>query len=419
MTARRLLRVLVRNWPLRLGSIALAILLYFGLVISQNARTWTGPVQIDAANQPPGTFLLASLGNVTSVQYIAPLDVAAQVTSASFVATADLGAAGGQPAGTPVTVPVRVVARDQRIQVVSWEPATVVARLDPVISQQVPVQVDRGTVPSGLTAGQPNVNPATVTVTGASSLVSQVSSVVARVAIDASGANVDTNVDLVAVDARGQIVSPVTIEPATAHVTISVGERQVNRTLPIVPDVNGNLATGYAIRDVTVTPLTTTVSGSGSGIAALTGVPTAPIDVAGRSTDLTTTVSLQPPKGITVVGPAKVQVRVRVTVETGSRSFGAGVTLSGARSDRVYHLSVPDVLVTLGGSSAALDAVDPATLAASVDVSGLSDGTFTLPARILTPAGTTLVAISPSSVQVTVTSPAPSPSPTPSPSPGL
>ena len=417
--ARRLLRVLVRNWPLRLGAIALATLLYLGLVISQNARTWNGPVPIDAANQPADTFLLASLGNVTSVQYIAPLDIAAQVTSASFVATADLGAAGGQPAGTPVTVPVHVVSRDQRIQVVSWEPATVVARLDPVISQQVPVQVDRGTVPTGLTAGQPVVNPTTVIVTGASSLVSQVSSAVARVVIDASGANVDTNVDLVAVDARGQIVSPVTIQPTTVHVTISVGERQVNRTVPVIPDVTGNLATGYAIRDVTVTPLTATVSGSGSSIAALSGIQTVPISVAGRSTDLTTSVALQPPHGVTVVGPTKVQVRVRVTLETGSRSFGAGVTLSGARADRVYHLSIPDVLVTLGGSSAALDAVNPATLSASIDVSGLSDGTFTLPARVLTPAGTTLVAISPSSVQVTVTAPAPSPSPSALASPGF
>ncbi len=418
MRTRRLLRVLTRNWPLRLGAIALAILLYLGLVISQNARTFSGPVPIDAANQPAGTFVLGNLGNVTKVQYIAPLDVAAQVTSASFVATADLGAAGGQPAGTPVTVPVRVVARDQRIQVVSWEPATVVARIDPVISQQVPVQVERGSVPSGLTAGTPVVTPTTVTVTGASSLVSQVASAVARVVIDASGTNVDTNVDLVAVDARGQIVSPVTIEPSTVHVTISVGEKQVNRTVPVVPDVTGVLATGYSIRDVTVTPLTATVAGSGSTIAALTGIPTAPISVAGRSSDLTVTVALQPPHGISVIGTTKVQVRVRVVLETGSRSFGAGVVLSGARPDRTYQLSVPDVLVTLGGSSAALDAVDPATLSVSVDVTGLSDGTFTLPASFSAPAGTTLVAISPASVQVTVVSPTPSPSASPTISPG-
>ena len=419
MTARRFLHILVRNWPLRLGAIALAIVLYLGLVISQNARTWTGPVTIDAIDQPAGTFLLGSLGYVTSVQYIAPIDVAAQVTSASFVATADLAGVGTQPGGAPVSVPVRVVARDQRIQIVSWEPATVVARLDPVISQQVPVQVERGTVPAGLTAGQATVSPTTVTVRGASSLVSQVAAAEARVAIDPSGANVDANVDLVAVDGRGDVISPVEIDPSTAHVTIAVGEQQVNRTVPIVPNVTGQLATGYAIRDVTVTPPTVTVSGPATAVGSLDDVPTVPVPVTGRSTDLVTSVALQPPKGVTVLGASRVQVRVRLTVETGSRSFGAGVVLSGARPDRTYSLSVPDVLVTLGGTSAALDVIDPATLFVTVNVTGLDSGTFTLPATFSAPAGTSLVAISPSSVQVTVTAPAPSPSPSATSSPGV
>ena len=418
MRTRRLLRVLVRNWPLRLAAIALAIVLYLGLVISQNARTWNGPVTIDAIDQPAGTFLLAGLGNVTTVQYIAPLDVAAQVTNSSFVATADLAGVGAQPNGAPVTVPVRVVARDQRIQVVSWEPATVVARLDPVIVEQVGVQVYRGAVPPGFTAGQPTASPATVSVSGASSLVSQVAAALARVAIDPSGANVDSNVDLVAVDARGNVISPVTIQPSSVHVTILVGEQQVNRTLPVVPNLTGNLAQGYDILDVMVTPLTATLSGSGSAMEALTSVPTAPISVDGRTTDLTTMVALQPPKGITVLGSTRVQVRIQVMVETGSRSFAAGVLLTGARSDRTYSLSVPDVLVTLGGSSSALDDADPAGLYVTASVAGLDAGTFTVPVRFTPLPGTSLLAISPSSVQVTVTAPTPSPSPTATSTPG-
>ncbi len=418
MRGRRLWRVLARNWPLRLGAIALAIVLYVGLVISQNVRTWNGPVPIDAIDQPPGTYLLASLGNVTLVQYIAPIDVAAQVGSSSFVATADLAGVSALPGGAPVSVPVRVVARDQRIQIVSWEPATVIARLDPVVSQQVPVQVERGPVPPGLTAGQPTVSPATVTVRGASSLVSRVAAAEARVSIAASGANVDTNVDLIAVDGRGQVVAPVEIDPPSVHVTIPVGEQQVNRTLPIVPNVTGTLAVGYAIRDVTVTPLTATVSGAEATIESLTGVSTAPIDVTGRSSDLVTSVALQPPSGVTVIGSSKVQVRVRLMVETGSRSFGAGVVLVGTRPDRTYTLAAPDVLVTLGGPSTALDLVDPATLYAVANVAGLDAGTFTVPVRFSAPNGTSLVAISPTSIMVTIGVP-PSPSPSASSSPGF
>jgi YbbR domain-containing protein len=413
---RRILRVLVRNWPLRLGAIALALVLYVGLVILQNARVWPGPIQIDAINQPPGTFLVANLGDVTSVRYVAPLDVAAQVTSSSFLATANLAGVQASGGSTTVNVPVSVIARDSRIQVISWDPATVVARLDPVISRVVPVRVDRGTVPEGLTATDPTVVPTTVTVTGASSLVSQVAAALARVTIDASGVNVDANVDLIAIDDRGQQVTPVDLQPGTVHVTIQVGEQLVNRTVPVVPSISGMPGTGYAIRDVTVTPATVTVSGSGTTIGSLTSVPTTNIDLTGRTTDLLTSVAVQPPAGVTILGSSKVQVRVRFQAATGSRSFGAGVTLTGARADRSYTLSVPDVLVTLGGSEAALDAVDPSSLAASVDVSRLDVGTFSLTVTFAPPSGTTLVAVSPATVTITV---APPPTPAPSPSPGL
>ena len=416
----RALSLLVRNWPLRLGAIALSLVLYAGLVVAQNARVWPGQVPITPIHQPPGTFLLNGLGDVTSIRYLAPVDVQSQVTNSSFIATADLSGVGSYPGGAPVSVPVTVVAPDRRIQVLGWSPPTVVATLDPVITRDVPVRVDRGTVPAGLTAGAPSVDRTTVTVRGASSLVGQISAAVARVSIDASGINVDGNVDLVAVDDKGDPVAPVNLEPATVHVRILVGQQLSSRTVPVVPTVTGTLADGYTVRDVRVDPLTVTVGGTEALIGSLDSIATVPIDVTNRTTDLTTTVALDPPDNVTIDGPAQVTVRVRVIAESGSRSFGAGLLLIGTRSDRSYRLSVPDVLVTLGGTQAALAAVDPASLAATVDVSGLDSGTSTIVVRFQAPPGTTLVAVMPARVVVTVVVPAtptPSPSPTPAPTP--
>ena len=48
-------RFLVRNWPLKLAAIlGLATVLYAGLVLSENARTWTGEVPIEASARRPG-----------------------------------------------------------------------------------------------------------------------------------------------------------------------------------------------------------------------------------------------------------------------------------------------------------------------------------------------------------------------------
>ena len=43
---RRFFSFLVGNWPLKLGAIALATVLYGGVVISENVRTWGGQVPI-------------------------------------------------------------------------------------------------------------------------------------------------------------------------------------------------------------------------------------------------------------------------------------------------------------------------------------------------------------------------------------
>jgi YbbR domain-containing protein len=408
---RGAINILLRNWPLKLGAVALSVLLYVGLVATQNVRVWPGNVPIEPINQPSGTYLLADLGEVVSVRYLAPLDAASQVSRSSFVATADLAGVQARPGGVPVSVPVTVVAPDPRIQVLGWSPTTVAARLDPVVSRDVPVAVDHGTVPAGLTLGDPTISRPTVSVRGASSLVSRISRALARVSVDASGINVDSDVELVAVDDVGNPVAPVNIDPSSVHVRILVGEQLSSRTVPVVPTVTGDLALGYGVRDVQVTPLTVTVAGTPSALASLTSIPTAPVNVAGRSSDLVADAPLAPPQGVAVQGVDHVQVKVRVVSQSGSRSFGTGIALEGARPDRTYALSVPDVLVTLGGSRAALDAIDPSTLAASVDVGGLDAGISSVAVRFAPPSGTTLVAISPSRVDVTVTMPAASPSP--------
>ena len=77
----RLTGLITHNWPLKVAAVALATVLYAGLALSQNARTWPGRVPIEAVDQPAGAFLLESLGDVTSIRYYAPADVAARISS--------------------------------------------------------------------------------------------------------------------------------------------------------------------------------------------------------------------------------------------------------------------------------------------------------------------------------------------------
>jgi YbbR domain-containing protein len=410
----RLTGLITHNWPLKLGAIALATLLYAGLALSQNARVWPGRVPIEAVNQPSGAFLLESLGDVTTIRYYAPADVAARISSGDFQALVDLSSVTPAQGGAPVSVPVQVVPLDPRIKVLDFQPDRVAVRLDPVITRTVPITVDRGTVPPGLQIGDPVLSAQTAAVRGASSLVEQVESVSARVAIDPTGINVDGEVDLVALDARGDLVAPVDIEPDRVHVTIIVGRESASRSLPVTPDLSGSPAAGWSVRSVTVEPIVVTVSGPLDAVAAMTSIPTAPIALAGRRADLTTTVDLVAPQGVEVVDGGQVRVTVVISADRGSRSFGVGLRPTGAVVGRSYVLSVPDVLITLGGTSAALDAVDPTELSATVPVGDLEPGSHVVEVAFTAPDGTSLVAISPRTVTVVVSAPA-SPTPTPTP----
>ncbi len=412
----RLVRFLFRNWPLKLGAVTLASVLYAGLVVSQSVRVWPGPVQIQPVNQPVGAFLFEELGAVTEIRYTALPEVAARVTGTDFRATVDLRGVQPRPGGVPSFVPVHVLALDPGIQVVDFRPQLVAVRLDPIIARTVPVTVDRGPVPAGLALGEPELETARVAVRGASSLVQNVREAVARVLIDPNAINVDADVQLIAVDARGNAVQPLDIEPEEIHVRIRVERQQSTRLLPVVPRFGGVLPPGYEARAVTVAPPVVAVRGDGVRLAQLESVPTQVIGLAGRTRDLAVNVGLVLPPGISVVEPARVRVSVDVVPQRGSRSFTAGLTLAGAQPDRTYRLAAPSVLVTLAGTLSALQRLDTAALAASVDVSRLDLGTRELRVTVRPPRGTAVVSISPSRVRVTAEL---GPRPTPPTRPGV
>jgi YbbR domain-containing protein len=185
-------------------------------------------------------------------------------------------------------------------------------RVDKVVSRGMPVRVDHGVVPDGFEVGPTEVDPARVLVRGAGTRVALVTSVGARVPIDASGLNVDQDVLLEAVDDSGAIVDGVQIEPATARVRIDVARRLSYATIPLVPRIVGQPADGQVIGSVSVEPLTVTVAGEEPVIRELTSVSTGPIDLTDRRDRVETTVELVLPVDVTVDGEASAVVTVEL-----------------------------------------------------------------------------------------------------------
>ncbi len=405
---------IVRNWPLKLGSVVLATFLYAGLVLSQNAQVWPGRIPIVATNQPTNAVLLSNLGEVTNIRYFAPTDVADRLGSLSFTATVDLSTATPKAGTAFATVQVHVQAADPRVQILDFDPQLVQVQLDPLISKNVPVEVDKGTVPAGLQPQAAVLSVNSVSVSGPASVVRLTTAVIARVVIQPSGLDVDQQVPLVAVDALGNALSPVKIDPQTVRVQIRVGSQQT-RTVPVNPKFGGVPNSGFQVSSVTVNPTAVTVEGDADALASLNQIDTGTVDLTGAIGDVTRVVNLVLPAGITTIGSGTVSVTVRLRPVTASQTFSVGIVLSGARDDRLYSLSVDQVLVTLGGSPAALVGIQGQTFSVTVDVDGLAPGIHVLTPTVNLPASLTLIGLAPTTVSVTISVAPASPSPSSAP----
>jgi YbbR domain-containing protein len=406
------LRFLFRNWPLKLAAVGLATLLYAGLIVSATASTYTSSIPITIIGKPAGTYVLPTpaIPDVTDIRYLLIGTKRPLITSSSFTATIDLSGIKVTANSAPISVPVTVTATDSgTVQILGFSPARVQVRLDPQGTRIVPVIEDHGLLAAGIDPQPATIVPASVSVSGPVSYVNQVATAVARIRLQTVDFSQD--VDLIAVDGSGEEVKGVTLSPRTVAVTVPVNQAKTSKSLPVVPAISGTPAADFSVTGVTVVPSLVTISGAPDVLAPLTSLATEGISIDGLKADLSSDVALILPAGVTT-NVTSVQVTVAVAADTGTRSYQVGLVLRNGDPSTTYAIEVDHVVVTLGGTIAALNKLDPTTLAATLSVGGLGPGAHALRPALAPPANLTLVSISPQEVTVIVT-PAPTPTPAP------
>jgi YbbR domain-containing protein len=399
----RIGRLIFHNWPLKLAAIVLASMLYAGLVISQSAQELPGSIRVDVLNQPSDASLVQNPPQVTRIRYVAISDPTARATPDSFRATIDLKDV--DPLAGPTVVPIRVESVDPRFTALSWDPPSVQIRLDPLKDKLVKVNVVTGAIPAALQVRPAVVTPDTVTVRGPASVIDGVTSVRADVTIEPSGLNIDRDVDLIPVDDVGNRVTPVKVDPATAHVHIDVISEPQTHSVPVNANVTGTPATGYEVVSVAVDPAVVTLQLDLNQVADLPAADTAPISISGATQSVEADVGLALPAGVLSLKDTTVHVTVTIRAKASTRTFDAGIVVSGARADLLYGLSVNHALATVGGSLADLQRLDGASFVLTAPVGGLGPGSHEVTLEANLPIGLTMVGIEPPKVTVTISAP--------------
>jgi len=414
------MRILLRNWHLKLSAVLLATVLYTGLVFSGQFSESSIQVRVEQANVPPNSFVLSGDVGFVEVTYRTTTELAPSVTAAAFVARVDLSAYDMDRAPEPQVLEIDVSPVSEGIEVTAVEPSSVRVELDRVESRTVPVEVDTGTIPDGIEIDDPVVSPDEVQVRGPASVVDQVDHALAPISIQTAALDFNEPVNLVAVDIEGQPVDVgrIDIDPEAVSVQVDVRFTETTQTVPVRPDISGTPAAGFALETLSIEPSLVTLRGLPGALAGISEVLTEPLSIAGVSGDQTFEVELVLPADTRLADESDTTSVITVTAgivpSVSSRTFVVGIVCEGAGNNACLP-AIDQVTLTLSGPGGALSGLDAGDVTPTLDVSGLAPGVYDLQPSIGTlPDGVELLALTPGTISVTIEAPA-TPTPTPAP----
>lgn len=414
----KVLRWLARYFSSLVTALILAVIVWVSAVIASDPneeQILNRPVQIEIIGQDSKLQILGDVARTVTLVLRAPTSVWNQLNNdpQTVRASVDLSSLGP---GVH-EVPVQVQISPPLVRVISQDPQQLTFNLDSIVTQVFPIDlVVRGNPPVGYQAQTPQVNPSEVSVTGPESLVSEIRD--ARITLDITNANQTINRDVTPqfLDGQGQVISGLSISPGTVMITQPITLLGGYRYVIVRPVAQGQVASGYRVTNIFVTPVGVVVFSSNPQLVDnLPGyVETQPIDLNGKTDDFETLVDLNLPSGVAVVGDPKVLVQVSIAAVDSSLAVSLPVEVIGL-APGLTAVSIPPVVnIILTGPVPILNTLGPTDVRAVIDVNGYDIGMYQItPTVTILPDQVQLVSLLPSMIEVTITTAA-TPTRTPS-----
>jgi YbbR domain-containing protein len=308
------------------------------------------------------------------------------------------------------TLPIEVDVNLGPVRVVSVSPETVTVELEPLAMQTFPVNLEISGEPtlgfavdqSGLT-----IEPEAVSVSGPQSLVAEVADVRGVINVDGARETLTGETALQAVDADGNVLSGLTIQPQVVSYTQTLVQEGGYREVAVVVETIGLQANGFRVTNITVSPpIITLFSSDPTLVLELPGfVSTLPLDINGADDDIETRLALDLPEGVIVVGEEQnVFVVIGIAPIESSIVLELPVEIIGLGNNLQAVISPEEVSVILSGPLAVLENLQPGDVRLLVDLSGLGVGTHLVePQAEILPDGVEVLSVTPSSIEVVIT----------------
>jgi YbbR domain-containing protein len=366
------------------------------------------PIPVLLKNLPPGMIIMEVGATTAQVTLRAPKAVWEVLDDGMIHVSADLSNLGSGEYDLPITWEI-----DQATtRVTKITPTTVHVRLERSATRNLQLRLTpQGEPALGYEAGKPVAQASVISVTGPASLVDRVSEVLLAPTLTNQKADVNETLAPVAVDASGNPVTDVLLNPSLVKVVIPITQKLGFRDVAVRAVITGLVASGYRVVNITVSPLVVTVSSSDpEAVNALPGyVDTQALDISNAKEARTSRLSLNLPPGVTPVGEGSAFVQVTIAPIEDSQRRPLTLQLHNLGVGLAAKPSPETVEVLISGPLPVLDSLTADAIIVSLDLQGLGIGTHQVAPRVtVLPEQLRVENILPSAVEVNITL-APSP----------
>lgn len=320
---------------------------------------------------------------------------------------------------TPVMVPVTVKCKDISTENITVSPITIPIEIEERETKDFMIAVNYGdSVPgAGYEVGKIYANPEKISVSGPQSIVEKIDRVVANVSVEGMTVNSSKKADLVIYDKNQEIMS----EKEMQYLIFDIGESKVDvyvelwNTLSGITfacDPQGEPADGYVVAGITTTPNEISLAGTQDALEQLKKngskieIPSRLVKIDKAKTNVEYKIELADilPSGTKTVSNQAESIIVEVNIlPLGSKQISLPTqniqTMNLTRGLQTVFTDT-SLTVTVRGRNEELRTVSASTITASIDCSGLDEGTYILPVTITLPNNVTLLTEVEASVQL-------------------
>lgn len=306
----------------------------------------------------------------------------------------------------PGTYQVPLIVDSPQVNERSVEPSDVSIQVDDRVTALFPLTT-QNTTEGDQTRSIGDVSPevSQVTVTGPSSAVDRIESVMLPVSLGQQVEDFDGVFIPYAADANGQPITEVDILPADVRTRVEVQTR--GKSVSVIPNTIGTPADGFSIEQRRAIPDVIVVDGPPDVLDALLFVNTEPVDVAGATESFSRRVGLADlPEGVTVIdasgGTIEVRIAINNTTQTSQSLSAVSVELTGLRSGLEAELEPPVISLQVNAPVEILQSMRAEDIKVFLDLTGLEPGTYLLQPQVTMPQGATWLGNEPANVTVRI-----------------